>query len=167
MKQCAAYGSTRPHIATSLAVAACQQSYRVRFFTAASLTNELLEAQAAHRLTRFEANLLRLDLIILDEVGFVPFTKAGADLLFSCLAALHEHVSLIVTTTVPFAHWAELVGGDQRLLPNRVRCQSGGASDGRDGAPLRLECLHCLISFHPSRPSIPVLLLDAVQFPFG
>jgi len=86
-----------------------------RFFTAAGLTNELLEAQAANRLSRIEASLLRLDLIVLDEVGFVPFTKAGADLLFSCLAALHEHVSLIVTTTVPFAQWAELLGGDQRL----------------------------------------------------
>ncbi len=108
-------GTGKTHIATSLAVAACQQSYRVRFFTAAGLTNELLEAQAATRLSRFEASLLRFDLLILDEVGFVPFTKVGADLLFSSLAALHEHVSLIVTTTVPFAQWAELVGGDQRL----------------------------------------------------
>lgn len=108
-------GTGKTHIATALAVAACQQSARVHFFTAAGLTNELLEAQAANRLTRLEASLLRLDLIILDEVGFVPFTKAGADLLFSCLAALHEHVSLIVTTTVPFAQWAELLGGDQRL----------------------------------------------------
>lgn len=108
-------GTGKTHVATSLAVAACQQSSRVRFFTAAKLTNELLEAQAAHRLTRFEASLLRLDLIVLDEVGFVPFTKAGADLLFSCLATLHEHVSLIITTTVPFAQWADLFGGDQRL----------------------------------------------------
>ena len=108
-------GTGKTHVATSLAVAACQQSNRVRFFTAAGLTNDLLEAQAAHRLTRFEGSVLRLDLLLLDEVGFVPFTKAGADLLFSCLAALHEHVSLIVTTTVPFAQWAELFGGDQRL----------------------------------------------------
>lgn len=108
-------GTGKTHIAISLAVAACQQSHRVRFFTAAGLTNDLQEAQAAHRLTRFEAGLLRLNLIVLDEVGFVPFTKAGADLLFSCLAALHEHVSLIVTTTVPFAQWADLFGGDQRL----------------------------------------------------
>jgi DNA replication protein DnaC len=108
-------GTGKTHIAISLAVAACQQSERVRFFTAAGLTNDLLEAQAVNRLSRLEAGLLRLQLIVLDEVGFVPFTKAGADLLFSCLAALHEHVSLIVTTTVPFAQWAELFGGDQRL----------------------------------------------------
>jgi DNA replication protein DnaC len=108
-------GTGKTHIAISLGLAACQQSYRVRFTTAAGLTNELLDAQAAHRLGRVEAALLRLDLLILDEVGFVPFTKSGADLLFSCLAALHEQVSLIVTTTVPFGEWAALFGGDQRL----------------------------------------------------
>lgn len=108
-------GTGKTHIATSLGLAACRQGYRVRFLTAAGLVNELLEAQAAHRLSRVEAALLRLQLLILDEVGFVPFSKLGADLLFSALAALHEQVSLILTTTVPFAEWAGLFGGDQRL----------------------------------------------------
>jgi len=58
---------------------------------------------------------LGVRVLILDEVGFVPFTKTGADLLFSFLSALHEQVSLIVTTTVPFPEWAALFGGDQRL----------------------------------------------------
>lgn len=87
----------------------------MRFITAAGLTNELLEAQANHRLQRYERSLLGLTLLILDEVGVVPFTKLGADLLFSFLAAVHEQVSLIVTTTVPFAEWTSLFGGDQRL----------------------------------------------------
>lgn len=108
-------GTGKTHIATSLGVAACQQGYRVRFTTAAGLTNELLEAQATHRLARVEQALLRHHLLILDEVGFVPFTKLGADLLFSFLSALHEQVSIIVTTTVPFAEWPALFGGDQRL----------------------------------------------------
>jgi DNA replication protein DnaC len=99
----------------ALGVAACRQGARVRFLTAAGLVNELLEAQAAHRLSRYEQALLRLHLLILDEVGFVPFTKLGADLLFSVLSALHEQVSLLITTTVPFAEWATLFGGDQRL----------------------------------------------------
>ncbi len=110
-----AIGTGKTHIATALGVAACQQGHRVRFATAAGLTNELFEAQAAHRLGRFESGLLRYQLLILDEVGFVPFTKAGADLLFSFLSALHEQVSLLITTTVPFAEWAPLFGGDQRL----------------------------------------------------
>jgi len=108
-------GTGKTHVATSLGVLACRQGRRVRFFTAAGLTNELIEAQVAHRLGRFESALLRQHLLIIDEVGFVPFTKAGADLLFSFLSALHEQVSLIVTTTVPFAEWTSLFGGDQRL----------------------------------------------------
>ena len=110
-----AIGTGKTHNATALGVAACQQGHRVRFATAAGLTNELFEAQAAHRLGHFESGLLRHQLLILDEVGFVPFTKAGADLLFSFLSALHEQVSLLITTTVPFAEWAPLFGGDQRL----------------------------------------------------
>lgn len=108
-------GTGKTHLATALGIAGCQQGYRVRFATAAGLTNDLFEAQAAHRLGRFESALLRYQVLILDEVGFVPFTKAGADLLFSFLSALHEQVSLVMTTTVPFSEWASLFGGDQRL----------------------------------------------------
>ena len=108
-------GTGKTHLATALGVEACRQGHRVRFYTAAGLANDLIEAQAAHRLGRFEGGLLRHQLLILDEVGFVPFTKAGADLLFSFLSALHEQVSVIVTTTVPFAEWTGLFGGDQRL----------------------------------------------------
>ncbi len=108
-------GTGKTHVATAFGVQACRQGHRVRFYTAAGLTNDLIEAQAAHRLGRFESGLLRHHLLVLDEVGFVPFTKAGADLLFSFLSVLHEQVSLIVTTTVPFAEWTGLFGGDQRL----------------------------------------------------
>jgi len=108
-------GTGKTHLATALGVQACRQGHRVRFYTAAGLTNDLIEAQAAHRLGRFESALLRHHLLIIDEVGFVPFTKVGADLLFSFLSVLHEQVSLIVTTTVPFAEWTSLFGGDQRL----------------------------------------------------
>jgi DNA replication protein DnaC len=107
-------GTGKTHVATALGVAACRQGYRVRFFTAAGLTNELQEAQVAHRLGQCERALLRFHLLILDEVGFVPFTKPGADLLFSFLAALHEQASLIVTTNLEFADWTQ-VFGDQRL----------------------------------------------------
>jgi len=108
-------GTGKTHVATAFGVQACRQGHRVRFYTAAGLTNDLIEAQVAHRLGRFESGLLRHHLLVLDEVGFVPFTKAGADLLFSFLSVLHEQVSVIVTTTVPFAEWTSLFGGDQRL----------------------------------------------------
>ena len=108
-------GTGKTHVATALGVAACRQGYRVRFCTAAGLTNDLLDAQAQHRLARLEQTLLRHHLLILDEVGFVPFSTLGADLLFSFLSALHEQVSILLTTTVPFAEWTALFGGDQRL----------------------------------------------------
>jgi DNA replication protein DnaC len=108
-------GTGKTHLAIGFAVAACRQGQRVRFYTAAGLTNELMEAQAAHRLGRCESALLRHQVLILDEVGFVPFTKAGADLLFSFLSAVHEQLSVILTTTVPFAEWTGLFGGDARL----------------------------------------------------
>src|ERR1035437_2232787 len=108
-------GTGKTHVAPALGVAACRQGYRVRFCTAAGLTDDLLDAQAQHRLVRVEQTLLRHHLLILDEVGFVPFSKLGADLLFSFLSALHEQVSILLTTTVPFAEWTALFGGDQRL----------------------------------------------------
>jgi len=108
-------GTGKTHIATALGVAACRQGRRVCFYTAAGLTNDLIDAQAAHRLSRVEDALRRQHLVIIDEVGFVPFTKSGADLLFSCLSVLHEQVSVVVTTTVPFAEWTSLFGGDVRL----------------------------------------------------
>ncbi len=108
-------GTGKTHVAPALGVQACRQGHRVRFYTAAGLTNDVIEAPAAPRLGRFEAARLRHQLLVIDEVGFVPFTKAGADLLFSFLSVLHEQVSLIVTTTVPFAEWTSLFGGDQRL----------------------------------------------------
>ena len=75
-------GTGKTHLAVSLGLAACRQGNRVRFATAAGLINELMEAQAQLRLSKLEAALLKLDLFILDEVGFVPFSKVGAELLF-------------------------------------------------------------------------------------
>lgn len=73
-------GTGKTHLAVSLDLAACRQGHRVDFRTAATLINELIEAQAQLRLSKLEAALLKLDLLILDEVGFVPFSKVGAEL---------------------------------------------------------------------------------------
>jgi DNA replication protein DnaC len=77
------YGTGKTHLATSLGIAACRDGKRVRFYTAAGLINDLLEAQSQLRLGRLEATLAKYDLIILDELGFVPFTKEGAEALFT------------------------------------------------------------------------------------
>jgi DNA replication protein DnaC len=107
-------GTGKTHLALALALAACEQGYRVRFFTAASLMNELLEAQDAHRLSQLERTLSKLELIVLDEVGFVPFSQRGAQMLFTFISQRYQRASLIVTSNLTFAEWTE-VFGDARL----------------------------------------------------
>jgi DNA replication protein DnaC len=107
-------GTGKTHIATALGVAACEQNQRVRFYTAVSLVNELLEAQEAHTLSKLENRLMKQDLIILDEVGFVPFSQRGAQMLFAFISQRYLRGSLIVTSNLAFAEWTE-VFGDPRL----------------------------------------------------
>ena len=107
-------GTGKTHIAISLGLAACEQGRRVRFYTAAGLINELLEAQDAHRLSKLETWLMRQDLIVLDEVGFVPFSQRGAQMLFAFVSQKYLRGSLIVTSNLAFAEWTE-VFGDSRL----------------------------------------------------
>jgi DNA replication protein DnaC len=107
-------GTGKTHCAIALGIAACREGKRVRFVTAAGLVNELMEAKAQLRLSKLEAALSRLDLLVLDEVGFVPFTKAGAELLFGVLSDRYERGSVLLTTNLDFASWTE-VFGDARL----------------------------------------------------
>jgi len=107
-------GTGKTHIAIALGLAACEQGHRVRFYTAAGLVNELLEAQEAHRLSKLESWLMKQELIILDEVGFVPFSQRGAQMLFAFVSQKYLRGSLIVTSNLAFAEWTE-VFGDPRL----------------------------------------------------
>lgn len=105
-------GLGKTHLAIGLA-------HRVRFYNAAALVNDLLEAQDAHRLSRFMTAALEHDLIVLDELGFIPFAPAGAQLIFQFCSTLYEHVALIVTTNLRFADWTQ-VFGDERLTAARL-----------------------------------------------
>jgi DNA replication protein DnaC len=107
-------GTGKTHVATALGLMACEQGYRVRFYTAVGLVNELLEAQEAHRLSKLETSLMKQDLIILDEVGFVPFSQRGAQMLFAFISQRYLRGSLIVTSNLTFAEWTE-VFEDPRL----------------------------------------------------
>ncbi len=110
-------GTGKTHLAISIGLAACQQGRRVRFFTAAALVNTLLEAAAAHRLSRVEKNLLKQDLVIIDEVGFVPFSQQGADMLFTFVSQRYLQGSLLVTTNLAFADWGQVFGSAQSVGP--------------------------------------------------
>ncbi len=107
-------GTGKTHMAISLGLLACRQGKKVRFITATGLINELVEAQEQHTLGRRLAQLQKLDLLILDEVGFVPFTPDGARLLFQVCSDRYLKGSLVVTTNLEFARWVE-VFGDERL----------------------------------------------------
>ena len=106
-------GLGKSHVAVGLGLSACRQGQRVRFYNAAALANELLLAQEEHRLPRFIATALKHNLIILDELGFIPFSTLGAQLMFQFCSALHERVALLVTTNLKFADWVQLFGSEQ------------------------------------------------------
>jgi len=106
-------GLGKTHIATGLALDACKQGKRVRFYSATTLVNDLLSAQKDLRLSRFMAQVGKHDLIVLDELGFIPFTRDGGQLLFQLCSELNERVSLIVTTNLRFAEWNQIFGDEK------------------------------------------------------
>jgi DNA replication protein DnaC len=107
-------GLGKTHIAIGLALLACRQGHRVRFYTVTQLVNELAQAQQEHQLPKFLEKLGRHKLLVLDEFGYVPFSATGAQLLFQCCSSLTERVSLIITTNLPFSEWVQVLG-DERL----------------------------------------------------
>ena len=101
-------GTGKTHVAVALGIACCQHEHRVRFTTAAELTNALVEAKGENRLSRKLEQFARFDLVVLDELGYVPFDKQGADLLFGFITRVYERRSLVVTTNLPFADWNQV-----------------------------------------------------------
>jgi DNA replication protein DnaC len=100
-------GTGKSHLLIGLGIRLCQKKYRVRFYTAADLATELAEAQANHRLTRLEQSLERFDLLILDELSYLTFTKPQAELLFHQLSLRNERGSVAITTNLEFSRWEE------------------------------------------------------------
>ena len=101
-------GTGKTHLASGLAIAACQQKKKVRFITAAGLVNELVEASHANLLGKALNKWANYDLIVLDEVGYVPLAEIGAELLFQVVAERTEKTALIITTNLPFSEWTQV-----------------------------------------------------------
>jgi len=106
-------GTGKSHLATALAAEACARGYKVRFYRATELVTTLIEARDERSFLRLKTQLARLDLLVLDELGYVPASKVGAELLFDVISTAYERTSLIVTTNLPFESWTEVLGSER------------------------------------------------------
>jgi len=106
-------GTGKTHLATALAMEACSRGKRVRFFRVTELITQLMEAREERQLARMRTGLSKLDLLVLDELGYVPASKIGAELLFDVISTAYERTSLIVTTNLPFENWTEVLGSER------------------------------------------------------
>jgi len=106
-------GTGKTHIALGLGLAACQKGLSVGFITASALVHELMEARDEKTLLRFQKKLAKYKLLIIDELGFVPLSKTGAELLFEVFSQRYECGSTMVTSNLPFDEWTETFGSDR------------------------------------------------------
>ena len=106
-------GTGQTHLALGLGLAACQKGMSVGFTTAAALVHELMEARDDRRLLNLQRQLARLKLLIIDELGFVPLSTTGAELLFEVFSQRYERGSVLVTTNLPFDEWTDVFGSER------------------------------------------------------
>ncbi len=106
-------GTGKTHVATALGIAACAAGKKVRFWKVTELITTLMEAREERTLLKAKKQLARLDLLILDELGYVPASKLGAELLFDVISAAYERSSVVVTTNLPFEQWTEVLGSER------------------------------------------------------
>jgi DNA replication protein DnaC len=106
-------GTGKTHVALALGLAACQKGFTVAFTTAAALVNQLLEARDERRLLKFQRDLASVKLLIIDELGYVPLSSTGAELLFETFSQRYERGSTIVTSNLPFEDWTSVLGSER------------------------------------------------------
>ena len=106
-------GTGKTHVATALAIEACERGKKVRFWRVTELVTQLMEAREERQLMRIKGQLAKLDLLVLDELGYVPTSKLGAELLFDVISTAYERTSVMVTTNLPFEQWTEVLGNER------------------------------------------------------
>jgi DNA replication protein DnaC len=106
-------GTGKTHLAIALGQAACRAGKRVRFFTAAALVNRLEEQQKQYRLDKCLSQLDKADLLIIDELGYISFSRSGAELLFQVFADRYERGSILITGNLPFGEWGQIFQGER------------------------------------------------------
>jgi DNA replication protein DnaC len=106
-------GTGKTHVALGLGLAACQRGLSVGFTTAAALVSEMMEARDERRLLRFQKQMAAYQLLIIDELGFVPLSKTGAELLFELISQRYERGATLITSNLPFDEWTETLGSER------------------------------------------------------
>ena len=108
-------GVGKTHIAIAFGLEACRRGYKVRFFTAASLVNFYVEARHEKQILKLEKTIRNCNMVIVDELGYIPLDRMGAEYLFGFFSLCYERTSVIVTTNLPFADWPQIFANDERL----------------------------------------------------
>ncbi len=106
-------GTGKTHVALGLGLAGCQKGLSVGFITAAALVHELMEARDERRLLRLQKQMANHKLLIIDELGFVPLSKTGAELLFETISQRYEQGAILITSNLPFDEWTETFGSER------------------------------------------------------
>lgn len=106
-------GTGKTHLAIALGICACQLRYKVGFYTAAGLVNELTEMESEKKLLKYQKQWLRYDLVIVDELGYIPFNRRSAELLFQFFSSRYERGSMIITTNLEFSEWNQVFGDEK------------------------------------------------------
>lgn len=114
-------GTGKTHLAAGLGLAACRRGLRVRSFTAAALVSKLEQAQTQYTLDKFLGQLDRADLLICDELGSVSFSRNGVELLFRRLTDRYERSSVLITSNLAFADWAQVFQGERMTAATTSR----------------------------------------------
>ena len=132
-------GTGKTHLATGLCVAACRQRRRVRFTTATALINELAEAAHTNQLSRALGRWERLDLICIDELGYLPLAETACELMFQVIADRAEKAAVIVTTNLPFSEWSQVIPNARlcKALIDRLTDQAHIITTGTDSYRFR------------------------------
>jgi DNA replication protein DnaC len=149
-------GTGKTHVALGLGLAACQKGLSVGFTTAAALVHELLEARDERRLLRLQKQLGAYRLLIIDELGYVPLSPSGAELLFEVFSQRYERGSMLVTSNLPFDEWTSVFGSERLTGALLDRLTHHVHILEMNGESYRLKASRRRRSQHPSQDQRPV-----------
>ena len=151
-------GTGKTHAALALGLAACQKGYSVAFTTAAALVHELMEARDERRLRALQKHLNTVKLLIVDELGYVPFTAVGSELLFEVFSQRYERGATLVTSNLPFDEWTSVFGSERLTgalldrLTHHVHILEMNGDSFRLAASKKAQRRTTLLSSHASYP---------------